>query len=123
VLSGEATNTILIVFGLTRPGFEPTIYRTRGEHVSHYATDAVFYHWIEVPPWINNPHGFTYVEGKNQEGIMKRKFKQLHMVNNCTNINKMNYHLSPKLTEHTKRLRYITYRKSRSCVSIEEKLV
>jgi len=31
VLSGEATNTNFIVFGLTRPGLEPTIYRIRGE--------------------------------------------------------------------------------------------
>ena len=30
-----------IVFGLTRPGLKPTIYRTRGEHANHYATDAV----------------------------------------------------------------------------------
>jgi hypothetical protein len=41
VLSGEATNTNLIVFGLTQPGAEPKIYRTRGEHANHYATDAV----------------------------------------------------------------------------------
>jgi len=27
VLSGEAANTNFIVFGLTRPGLEPTIYR------------------------------------------------------------------------------------------------
>jgi hypothetical protein len=39
VLSGEATNTNFIVFDLTRPGLEPTIYHTRGEHVNHYATD------------------------------------------------------------------------------------
>jgi hypothetical protein len=32
VLSKEATNTNFIVLGLTRPGFEPMIYRTRGEH-------------------------------------------------------------------------------------------
>ena len=32
MLSGEATNTIFIVFGLTRPGLEPTIYGTRGDH-------------------------------------------------------------------------------------------
>jgi len=38
VLSGEATNTNLIVFGLTRPRLEPTIYRTRGEH----ANSAIF---------------------------------------------------------------------------------
>ena len=36
-------NTIFIVFGLTRPGFEPTIYNTRDEHANHYATDAVHY--------------------------------------------------------------------------------
>jgi hypothetical protein len=41
VLRGEATNTNFIVLGLTRPGIEPTIYRTRGEHTNHYATDAV----------------------------------------------------------------------------------
>jgi hypothetical protein len=39
VLTREATN--FIVFGLTRSGFEPTIYRIRGEHVNHYTTDAV----------------------------------------------------------------------------------
>jgi hypothetical protein len=41
MLSGEATNTNFIVFGLTRPGLKPTIYRTRGEHANHYLTDAV----------------------------------------------------------------------------------
>jgi len=30
MLSREATNTNLIVFGLTRPGHKPTIYCTRG---------------------------------------------------------------------------------------------
>ena len=40
-LSGEATHINFIVFGLTRPGLEPTIYRTRGEHANHYTTDAV----------------------------------------------------------------------------------
>jgi hypothetical protein len=32
VLSGEATHTKFIVFGLTRPWFKSTIYRTRSEH-------------------------------------------------------------------------------------------
>jgi hypothetical protein len=32
VLSGEATNTNFLFFGLTRPGLEPMIYRTRGKH-------------------------------------------------------------------------------------------
>jgi hypothetical protein len=38
----EKTNTNFIVFGLTRSGLEPTIYRTRGEHANHYTTDAFF---------------------------------------------------------------------------------
>ena len=42
MISGEATNTNFIVFGLTQPGLKSTIYRTRGEHANHYATDAVF---------------------------------------------------------------------------------
>jgi hypothetical protein len=40
MLRGEATNINFIVFGLTRPGLELTIYRIRGEHANHYATDA-----------------------------------------------------------------------------------
>jgi hypothetical protein len=36
-----ATNTNFIVFGLTRPGLEPTIYRNRGEQANHYTTEAV----------------------------------------------------------------------------------
>ena len=30
-----------VVFGLTRSGLEPTIYRTLVEHANHYTTDAV----------------------------------------------------------------------------------
>jgi hypothetical protein len=41
VLSGEVTDTKLIVFGLTRLGFEAPIYRTQGEHANHYTTGAV----------------------------------------------------------------------------------
>ena len=36
VLSGEAANTNFIVFGLTQPGLEPTIYHTRGMHANRY---------------------------------------------------------------------------------------
>ena len=39
VLSGETANINYIVFGITPPGLEPTIYRTRGEHAIHYTTD------------------------------------------------------------------------------------
>jgi hypothetical protein len=42
MLSGEATNTNFTIFGLTRTGLEPTIYRTRGKHADHYTTDVVF---------------------------------------------------------------------------------
>jgi hypothetical protein len=45
VLSGETTNTNCIVFGLTRPGLEPTIYRTRLKYVLELA--------------LNNNHVFT----------------------------------------------------------------
>jgi hypothetical protein len=54
-LSREATNTNDIDLGLTLPGLEPTIYRTRGEHVNHNATDAVLlinqnnvYEWSDI---------------------------------------------------------------------------
>jgi hypothetical protein len=40
---GEATQTNLKVFGLTRPGLEHTIYRTRREHARHYTTDEVHF--------------------------------------------------------------------------------
>jgi hypothetical protein len=42
MLSAEATNTNFIVFGLTQPWLEPTIYHTQGEHANHYTTDVVF---------------------------------------------------------------------------------
>ena len=41
--SGEVTRTNFIVFGLTRSGFESTIYQTREEHANHYIIDAVLY--------------------------------------------------------------------------------
>ena len=40
MLSGEATNTNFIVFGLTRWRWKPRIYSTRGEHSNHYTTDG-----------------------------------------------------------------------------------
>ena len=33
--------SICIVFGMTRQGLQPTIYRTRGEHSEQYTTDPV----------------------------------------------------------------------------------
>ena len=39
MLSGEATNTKFIVFGLNR--HQPTIYHTQSEHANHYTKDVV----------------------------------------------------------------------------------
>jgi hypothetical protein len=47
MLSGEATNTNLIIFGFTRLELEPTIYSTRDVHANYYnTTDAVWDYWI-----------------------------------------------------------------------------
>ena len=47
-LSEKVTNTNFMIFGLTRPGLEPTIYHTRGEHANHhhYTADVVQMDWI-----------------------------------------------------------------------------
>jgi hypothetical protein len=39
--SREAANDNFTVFGLTRPGIEPTIYHTQGKYSKHYITDAL----------------------------------------------------------------------------------
>ena len=41
VLSGESPNINVMVFGLTQPRYEPTIYYTRIDHVHRYTFDAV----------------------------------------------------------------------------------
>jgi hypothetical protein len=41
VLTGVSENAILFASGLTRPGLEPIIYNTRGEHDDHYTNDVV----------------------------------------------------------------------------------
>jgi len=41
MLSGKATGTNFIVFGLTRTELKPTVYLIRNEHANHYTTDAV----------------------------------------------------------------------------------
>ena len=47
-VSGEATHINYIVFGLTRLGLEPTIYRIRGEYTNHYTIDAVIQSLEEI---------------------------------------------------------------------------
>ena len=40
-LAEKQQMAIYILFGLTQSGLELTIYRTRGEHADHHATNAV----------------------------------------------------------------------------------
>jgi hypothetical protein len=51
---------LLIVFGLTRSGFKPTIYHTRGEHANHYITDVAHHQWtvIYMSAVVNNSKSF-----------------------------------------------------------------
>jgi hypothetical protein len=65
VLSREATNTNFIVFGSTQPGLEPTIYRTRGGYVDHYATDAFFLHLSKKPTIAYNWITFLFLVARN----------------------------------------------------------
>jgi hypothetical protein len=41
VCLAEKQQIPILVFGLTKPGLEPTIYHTRGEHANHYNTNVV----------------------------------------------------------------------------------
>ena len=59
VFSGKATYTNFIVFGLTRPGLEPNIYRTWGEHANHYITDAVYITYDYTIKFILSFHRYT----------------------------------------------------------------
>ena len=49
LLNREATNTNFIVFHLTRPWLEPTIYHTRFENANYYTTDAVYNRKLQKP--------------------------------------------------------------------------
>jgi hypothetical protein len=51
VLCKNMSNTHFKVFGLTRPGLELMIYRTRGKYVYHYATDVVLISWCIMPTY------------------------------------------------------------------------
>jgi hypothetical protein len=51
----------IAVIGWTRPGLEPTIYLTGGEHANHYATDVVIYIYIYIRLKIK-PKGVVVVE-------------------------------------------------------------
>jgi hypothetical protein len=68
VLSGEATHTNCRVFGLTRSGFEPTIYHTRGEHANQYTTDEpTIYHTRgeHANQYTRGEHANQYTRGEH----------------------------------------------------------
>jgi hypothetical protein len=80
MLSGEATNTNLIVFGLTRQALEPTIYRNQGKHANHYATDAVVcdLELCDVITQIFSAHivcndRYVYQPNRNRKCLLERK--------------------------------------------------
>ena len=113
MLSGEATNTNFIIFGLTRSGLELTIYRTQGEHANHYTTDAVTMnrHYIQMNNTLcactiqRHPFYNLWVSCLETAWAAVPKINpNLYsvIVNNFTNINKTNNQLSPQSTEHKK---------------------
>ena len=59
VLSGEATNTNFIVFGLIQSGLEPMIFRTRGDHANHYTTDAICFRTHEIQLYYKHDNHFV----------------------------------------------------------------
>ena len=68
-----------IVFGLTRLGFEPTIYCSRGEHANHYNTDAVKNKLISKVS-LNR----VYVPNVIRIEVNLKTFRQLH--NQCNTV-------------------------------------
>jgi hypothetical protein len=59
MFSQEAVNTNIIVFGLTWPGLEHTIYHTQSEHTNHYITETLrifrnYRHLFERQFWTNH---------------------------------------------------------------------
>ena len=79
MLSGEATKTNSIVFGLARSGLEPMIYHTWGKHANHYATDAVVNRNDTSSDLVNNRNDTSskLVNNRNDtssEQVNKQKF-------------------------------------------------
>jgi hypothetical protein len=78
MLSGEATNTNFLVFGMTRPGLKSTIYHTRGKHANHYATDAVDYKTYCVIKFLSL---FIYCTVLLHKNIIILNFDKKHVMN------------------------------------------
>jgi hypothetical protein len=74
VLSEEATQNNVIVFGLTRPGLEPMIYHTRDKHPNHYTTDAV--RLIEIVDYVDSDSACYYDLTTNKQVLRFTKNTQ-----------------------------------------------
>jgi hypothetical protein len=78
VLNGEATHINFLVFGLTRPRLEPTIYRTRGEHANHYDTDVVSlfsFHNLRKLMYLDKPLLFYFSIIKYSKSYVRRVWR------------------------------------------------
>ena len=60
IIQIPSKNTNFIVFGLTRPGLEPTIYHTRGEHTDYYTTDEANVPQLQILSNIVRYHKLSY---------------------------------------------------------------
>jgi hypothetical protein len=60
MLSGEATNTNFIIFCLTRPGLDPTIFHTQGEQTNHYMMDVVQHDILLIWHYTTLNHSITH---------------------------------------------------------------
>ena len=74
MFSGEVAHSNFIVFGLTRLGIEPAIYRTPWEHANRYTTDAVILFWCE--------YDAIYINKYNIKE-KKRQTSPIHEIINC----------------------------------------
>ena len=74
MLSREATNTNFIVFALTRPGLELTIYHTLDEHANNNITNA-------DQTVRNRGNQSTYYRKLSEQSIQRRKCLKILMRN------------------------------------------
>ena len=96
MLSGEETYTNFIVFDLTRPGLEPTIYRTRGKHainVVHQQETCIRHDIVEKTTIVHNI--FSYIVAVNFSGKDTKASTETRSVANKCTLGCIKYTLSP----------------------------
>jgi hypothetical protein len=67
---------------MTRPGFEPTNYRTRGKHANHYTTDAVAWQKV-ILKWVNT----IYTEQQKETSFFQSLQQQKTIILNAKLMN------------------------------------